>query len=277
MPKRKVQPTGSAIKAATVAQSTKKQRRIKPALELRLDAARALPLTKSGWSIHDAITHLVKCPHMKLIIEAHEIPNRLFPDDQTSDMNPYNIILKTIIYQQVAGAAASSILNKFIGALGVPSIDALTPEIVDAAIFSVVFVEGKKKIHVNGATSGLSEPKMKYIRSLTEHFLDPAKLKGFNFETANDADIITRLTAVKGLGLWSVHIFMIMQLHRPNVLATGDLAVRRSICQAYGLPPKALEGGKKGELEAARVCAHWSPYATVGCLYMWNVANITTA
>ncbi|CAM9206324.1 unnamed protein product [Ectocarpus fasciculatus] len=222
------------------------------------------------------MSHLAKCPHMKRIIEVHDIPNRLFPDDQSSTMKPYNILLKTIVYQQVAGAAASSILNKFISALGVASIDELTPEIVHAADFAVVFVDGKKKIHVNGTAAGLSESKMKYILSLTDHFLDPTKLKDFNFETAGDADIVERLTAVKGLGLWSVHIFMITQLHRPDVLATGDLAVRRSICMVYGLPAKALESGKKGEFEAAKVCAHWSPFATLGCLYMWKIANTVT-
>ena len=84
-----------------------------------------------------------------------------------------------------------------------------------------------------------------------------------------------RLTAVKGLGVWSVHMFMIFQLHRPNVLATGDLAVRRGICKLYGLQPKALESGKKGEREAERICAHWAPFSSLGCLYMWKMTETT--
>ena len=95
-------------------------------------------------------------------------------------------------------------------------------------------------------------------------------------DSAPDELIRERLVAVKGLGAWSVDMFMMFHLQRPNVLATGDLAVRRGICKVYNLSPKALDGGKKGEAEARRICATWAPFSTAGCLYMWKMAETKT-
>ena len=151
----------------------------------------------------------------------------------------------------------------------------ISPEAVTSAEWNIDIVEGKKKVFVNGKGCGLSESKWKYIRSLAEHFVDPDKLYNVDFNSISDEDLYSKLIAVKGIGAWSVHCFMIFHLHRPNVLPTGDLAVRRGVCKLYGLPLNTYEGGgKKGEGEMLKRCAHWAPYSTLASLYMWKIAKL---
>ena len=76
--------------------------------------------------------------------------------------------------------------------------------------------------------------------------------------------MIAALTAVKGIGEWSSHMFLMFTLHRPDVLAVGDLGVRNAAMRAYDLPapPKAAE------LEA--LAEPWRPHRTRACLYLWR-------
>lgn len=120
---------------------------------------------------------------------------------------------------------------------------------------------------------GLSEQKYKYIISLTEHFMDCNKLKNVNFNNITDEELFNKLIQVKGLGAWSIHMFMIFQLYRNNILPTGDLAVRRGICILNNLPLKSYENGKKSENELKLKYKHWEPYSTIASIYMWDISN----
>lgn len=75
------------------------------------------------------------------------------------------------------------------------------------------------------------------------------------------------LTKVKGIGPWSVHMFMIFHLHRPDVLPVGDLGVRKGVQILYGL--KQIP--KPSEMEV--LCEKWRPYRSVGSWYMWRLVE----
>ena len=113
------------------------------------------------------------------------------------------------------------------------------------------------------AAAGLSRAKVTFLRSLGEHVLS-GELELDLIDQLSDDELIAELTAVKGLGTWTAHMFMIFELRRPDVLATGDLGVRRAAERAYGL----AELPSAAELEA--IAEAWRPHRSAACLVLWH-------
>jgi DNA-3-methyladenine glycosylase II len=80
----------------------------------------------------------------------------------------------------------------------------------------------------------------------------------------SDQEVIDRLTRVRGIGAWTVHMFLIFALRRPDILPTGDLAIRSAIRKAYGLN----ELPRAAEME--ELARRWRPYCTVASWYLWR-------
>jgi DNA-3-methyladenine glycosylase II len=80
----------------------------------------------------------------------------------------------------------------------------------------------------------------------------------------SDEEVTAELVAVKGIGAWSAHIFLMFTLGRPDVLAVGDLGIRRAVERAYDLP--ALPGAA----EVTSIAAPWRPHRTAACLLLWH-------
>jgi DNA-3-methyladenine glycosylase II len=113
------------------------------------------------------------------------------------------------------------------------------------------------------AAAGLSRAKTTYLRSLAEHVLD-GSLELDRLEQLDDDAVLAELVAVKGIGEWSAHMFLMFQLNRPDVLAPGDLGIRRAIqiaCELAELPAPA---------DVIRIAEPWRPYRTAACLYLWR-------
>lgn len=110
--------------------------------------------------------------------------------------------------------------------------------------------------------AGLSRAKVSFLRSLAEH-VTSGELDLDHVATLSDAELIVELTAVKGIGEWSAHMFLMFQLERPDVLATGDLGVRRAVERAYGF----RELPSAGELTA--LADPWRPYRSAACRVLW--------
>ena len=110
--------------------------------------------------------------------------------------------------------------------------------------------------------------KTNFLRSLAEHVLD-GSLELDRIATLPDDEVVAELIAVKGLGVWSAHMFLMFQLERPDVLAWGDLGIRRAVQRAYGLEEAPLQE----ELE--RIAEPWHPHATTACLYLWHSLDNT--
>jgi DNA-3-methyladenine glycosylase II len=187
--------------------------------------AAKLPPTRSGWTMQEALTHLCTADNrFTRVVNSHALPLNFHKKTKAKDA--YTTLLQSIIFQQLGIKVAEVIYNRFCSAIGVLNPDDnISPSVVNEAKFSVKDVDGKSKVSVNGAVVGLSNAKSSYIQSLTEHFLDANSLQGIDFDTLSDDETFAKLNVVKGLGAWSIHMFMIFHLHRPDVLPIGELHV----------------------------------------------------
>ena len=110
---------------------------------------------------------------------------------------------------------------------------------------------------------GLSTQKTAYIRDLARHTRD-GKLVFADLPTLPDDEVVARLTQVKGIGVWTAHMFLIFALQRPNILPTGDLGIRNAMHKAFQLeaPPTPEQMAKLAEA--------WHPYRSVATWYLWR-------
>jgi DNA-3-methyladenine glycosylase II len=120
------------------------------------------------------------------------------------------------------------------------------------------------------AAIGLSRMKVRFLRSLAEHVTD-GSLELEKMDELSDEDVIAELVAVKGIGEWTAHMFLIFHLQRPDVLAVGDLGIRSAIRRAYELDELP------GPTEMERIGAAWRPYRSVACRYLWRSLDNTPA
>lgn len=113
------------------------------------------------------------------------------------------------------------------------------------------------------AAAGFSRAKVRYLRSLAEHVL-AGELELDRLSELGDEQVIRELTAVRGIGEWTAHMFLMFTLHRADVLPTGDLGVRNAVMRAYGLdrPPAPAE--------LTALAEPWRPHRTRACLYLWR-------
>lgn len=191
-------------------------------------------------------------PVLAGLIEAHG-PYRPRPA-----MDHYDSLLRTILFQQLAGAAARSIQRRWLALYGDGPSGGEgrypTPQELLATTDEAF----------RGA--GVSRQKAGYMRSLAEHVLS-RDLDFAGIEALPDDEVTRRLVAVKGLGEWSAHMFLMFQLGRPDVLPTGDLGVRIGMGIAYGLD------GPPTPAQARAIGAPWAPFRSVGSWYMWRAAE----
>ena len=157
-------------------------------------------------------------------------------------------LVRSIVYQQLSGKAAFTILSRLLGALPdgrlTPgAILALTPEQMRAL--------------------GLSGQKTAYIRDLAERTRS-GDLDFARFVEMTDEDVVQHLTRVKGVGVWTAQMFLIFALRRPNILPTGDLGVRAAIKKAYRL----RELPKPEKIE--KIAKPWHPYCSIAAWYLWR-------
>src|SRR5277367_2173236 len=190
-----------------------------------------------------AILHLKQAdPVMRSIIDrvgAYKIQHRE-PSFET--------LVRSIVYQQLSGKVASVILGRLIALLPDGKV---TPE----TILKLTPARMRK--------AGLSKQKTAYIRDLARK-TRKGHVKFEALPDLSDLEVIEHLTQVKGIGVWTAHMFLIFALRRPDVLATGDLGVRMAIKKAYEL--EALPLPKQME----ELAAGWRPYSSVAVWYLWR-------
>ena len=115
------------------------------------------------------------------------------------------------------------------------------------------------------AAAGLSRSKVGFMRSLAEHILS-GELELERLDDLSDEEVMAELVAVKGIGEWTAHMFLMSHLHRPDVMAPGDLGIRRAIERAY-----SLEEPDRETIE--RLAERWRPHRTLACRYLWRSLN----
>lgn len=240
--------------------------------------AQNLPPTRGGWKVVTAIDYLVQHDSkFKTLVAIYGIPEIYLVGSSAyqeyASKTPFELLLKTIIFQQLQGKAAQNIYERVCNAIlrNLTVMRSITPSDVLDADIKVEIIENKKKILINGLISGLSESKSIYLRSLAEHFNDNEKLGGIDLKELSDAELYNKLVAVKGLGTWSVHMFMMHALHRQDVLPLGDLGIQRGIKNYFG-----LKASKLNENDIRQSCIGWSPYSSFASFYMWKISDDAT-
>jgi len=189
-------------------------------------------------------------PVLARLIEEHG-PFRPRPGD-----DPYSSLVRTILLQQLAGAAARAIDRKWRALYSDNGRTPAPPEIL--ATTDEQF-----------RAAGVSRQKASYLRDLALHVADGR----LDFEAIGrlpDAEVVARLTDVHGLGEWSAHMFLMFELGRPDVLPTGDMGMRNGMRVAYGLEAMPTSA------RAREIGAPWAPYRTVGAWYMWRAVEMIT-
>ena len=179
------------------------------------------PTSTTSHILEDAYAHLVKVePRFKALIDKY--PCSVFcPESLAEECDPFKALCSSIMAQQVSGAAAASIKRKFIGLFNptpeseVAAEDLKFPTPAQIAVCTVPFLR----------QAGLSERKAGYIKGLAEKF-DQGELSAAMLVNASDEEVLEKLTAVRGLGRWSVEMFSCFSLKRLDVLSTGDLGVQ---------------------------------------------------
>jgi DNA-3-methyladenine glycosylase II len=204
-----------------------------------------------------AVAHLRAAdPVMAQIIDrvgplpAGRDPSRPDPADH------YGALVRAIVGQQLSTKAARAIHGRLLERFGGRPPTPAEVLAADAAQLR--------------AAAGLSNAKVGFLRSLAEHIVS-GELELDRIAKLPDEEVIAELIAVRGLGIWTAQMFLMFQLERPDVLAVGDLGIRRAAMLAYGLE----ELPAAPELE--RLAEPWRPHRTTACRYLWRSLGATPA
>ena len=195
----------------------------------------------------DAFGHLAACdPVLSALVSGHgpldeQERRRGRPDDA------YGALLRAIVGQQLSVKAARTIYDRLCGLYG-----DRTPTPAELIATDPDELRGV----------GLSRAKAAYLRDLAEHVED-GELDLEQLPELADDEVSAQLIAIKGLGRWTVDMFLMFHLGRPDILPVGDLGIRRAVQIAYGLE------GLPDPAELTRIAQPWQPYRTLACLYLW--------
>ncbi|KAF8406443.1 hypothetical protein HHK36_008530 [Tetracentron sinense] len=210
----------------------------------------AKPLSSQG-EIALALHHLRNSdPNLARVIDLH------LPPTFDTSLPPFLALTKSILYQQLAFKAATTIYTRFVALCG--GQDAVVPE----SVFSFTPHDLRQ--------IGISGRKARYLHDLASKYCTSI-LSDAAIVDMDDKSLFSMLTMVEGIGPWSVHMFMIFSLHRPDVLPVGDLGVRKGLQLLYSLEelPKASQMEQLSE--------KWRPYRSVASWYLWRLAEAKAA
>jgi DNA-3-methyladenine glycosylase II len=175
------------------------------------------------------------------------IIERVGPCNMSYREPTFEALARAIVYQQLSTKAAATIYGRLQEAAG----GRISPENIQQ--LSVPEMR----------QAGLSKQKIGYIRDLAEHAIS-GKVNFARLPDMSDEEVIVTLTDIKGIGVWTAHMFLIFALRRPNVLPVGDLGIRMAIKQLY----------KKRKMPLAKdiekLAKSWHPYCSVASWYLWR-------
>ena len=160
----------------------------------------------------------------------------------------FKSLVRSIIYQQLSGKAASKIHSRFLSIYSTSSHP--SPSQIKSTDMDIL----------KGA--GLSRQKINYIYNLCEYSL---KNNIENIDQLSDNDISKELTQIKGIGQWTVDMFLMFTLSREDVFPLGDLGVKKGLMKFEKLPELP------SEKEMDRLSKKWKPYRSIAAWYMWII------
>ena len=200
----------------------------------------------------EAIAHITKDdPRLAALIEK----SIEFKLDIDEEQTPYESLLRAIAYQSIAGKAAAVIFGR-IKALGTNGCCPSPQELL--------------RVHPQTLReAGLSAAKIAAVRDLAQKTIDGTVPTTEAAQKMSDQELVERLISVRGIGAWTVEMFLIFRLGRPDVLPIHDYGVQKGFALTYRKRriPKPKELAKFGE--------RWRPWRTVASWYMWRAIDVT--
>ncbi len=166
----------------------------------------------------------------------------------------FRVLVRSIVYQQLSGRAAATILSR-VTLLFAPKRFPTPRDLLEIA---------PERLRA----AGLSTAKTAALRDLSARTLDGTVPSLARVRRMEDEEIVARMTAVRGIGRWTVEMFLIFKLGRPDVLPLGDLGVRKGFALTYGIRklPEPAAMSRRGE--------RWRPYRSAASWYLWRALEL---
>lgn len=168
------------------------------------------------------------------------------------ESNLFLSLSRSIVYQQLSGKAAATIFSRFT--------DLFPAQLPSAAVTCKYTVEKLRAV-------GLSRNKALAVLDLADKIGADKLPSRRRLLRMSDGEIIETLTTVRGIGPWTVQMFLISNLGRPDVMPVGDLAIRKGYQQLMKLEEMP------DEANLLRLTAHWAPYRSAAAWYLWRVVD----
>ncbi len=205
------------------------------------------PPSQLAFDLAEAVRHLSERDECLKRLIGEMVP---FQIDVADAQSPYEVLLESIAYQSISGKAAATIFGR-IKALGSNG-HAPTPG-------EMLKIPARKL-----RKAGLSGAKVLAMKDLAKKALEGIVPRHEEALQLSDEELVKRLVSVRGIGAWTVEMFLIFRLGRPDVLPIHDLGVKKGWSVAYGkkhmpAPKELLKFGER-----------WRPYRTVASWYMWR-------
>lgn len=165
---------------------------------------------------------------------------------------PFEALVRNIVYQQLSGKAAATIHGRLLAITGEP----ILPEVI-------------LETHPDSLRSaGLSRAKTTAITDLAKHAADDLIPDATTMATMDNTAIETCLTHVKGIGPWTVQMYLMFCLGRPDIFPASDLGIRKGMAQLYGLDELPSPA------DAMDASTPWKPYRTIASWYLWRSLDV---
>ena len=199
----------------------------------------------------DAEEHLSKvCKKFAKVVPKHEP----FPTKFEKSKDPYRALVRSVVYQQLSGKAAATIHGRVLALF--PKKDHPDPEDLLKAPDELL------------RSAGLSRQKAAALKDVAQKRIDGVIPPARALVRLPDDEIIERLTAARGVGRWTVEMYLIFTLGRPDVLPIDDLGVRKGAEKLYKRTFTPKELGRYGE--------RWGPWRSAAAWHLWRVMDTQT-
>ena len=201
------------------------------------------------------MTQTTISPHIKKLIKQDNrfetIVSQIGYFELPEPRQPFPALVNAIIYQQLSGKAATTIYNRFLGLYA--DEHPTEKELIDTD-------------HQDLSGVGLSNRKAEYVRDIARFFHKrPMSLN--DFELLTNDEIIEMLTSIRGIGPWSVDMFLMFTLHRLDVFPVLDLGIKKGFSRLYQTDELCSDEFMLKESQK------WKPYRTIASMYLWRILD----
>ncbi|WP_449466273.1 DNA-3-methyladenine glycosylase family protein [Stenotrophomonas humi] len=213
-----------------------------------------MPRYARGFDIEQALEHLQR-KDRRLATWIRRLGPLPAPEGWRRSFDPVDALARAILFQQLSGKAASTIVGRVEAAIGSKRLHADTLGLIDDTALRACGVSGNKALALRDLARREAGGELPSLRQMS---------------VMGHEDIINALVPVRGIGRWTVEMMLMFRLGRPDILPIDDLGIRKGAQRVDGaevmLTPKAL--AERGE--------RWGPYRTYASLYLWRIADFST-